>query len=411
MDSFEWTAATLKPSRTNSNQSAKHFSNTSDSTTEGSPESSRWCKSKTIQNRLEPKCKALLEHERQRVSNQPTFSMINLLSDTVTQPSQAMREAMMNAVVGDDVFGEDPTVNELQQFGAKLLGHEAALFCPSGTMTNQIAIKLHTHALDEVICDKTSHVYNYETGGAAFNSRVTMNLLDGRNGKITADQVEAAVKDHYDWLPTSRLVVIENTCNKGGGSIYSFEEMRSIREVCDRHDLRLHLDGARLFNALVETGDDPAAVGPVFDSVSICLSKGLGAPVGSLLLGGVEFIRRARRFRKVMGGGMRQAGIIAAGGLFALRNNINRLKIDNDRAKRLGAHLQQLPYVTGVRPVRSNILIFDLHPEIGAKEFVRQLSQNGIQASAFGPQTVRFVTHMDLSEADISQTEAVLSGM
>ena len=337
--------------------------------------------------------------------------MINLLSDTVTQPSQAMREAMMNAPVGDDVFGEDPTVNELEQFGAKLMGHEAALFCPSGTMTNQIAIKLHTRALDEVICDKTSHVYNYETGGAAFNSRVTMNLLEGTNGKITAQQVEAAVKDHYDWLPTSRLVVLENTCNKGGGSIYSLEEMRSIREVCDRHELRLHLDGARLFNALVETGDDPAAVGRVFHSVSICLSKGLGAPVGSLLLGETAFIKRARRFRKVMGGGMRQAGIIAAGGLFALRNNIDRLKIDNNRARRLGRFIEQLPYVTGVRPVQSNILIFDLPPERLAKQFVEQLAREGVKASAFGPHTVRFVTHMDLSEADIVRTEEVLLGM
>ena len=319
-----------------------------------------------------------------------------------------MRQVMANAPVGDDVFGEDPTVNELQTYAAELMGHEAALYCPSGTMTNQIAMKLHTRALDEVICDKTSHVYNYETGGAAYHSRVTMNLLDGTNGKITPAQIRAAVKADYDWLPSSRLVVLENTCNKGGGTVYTYEEMHAIRTLCDELDLRLHLDGARLFNALVETGDAPAAVGRLFDSVSICLSKGLGAPVGSLLCGPRDFIKRARRFRKVMGGGMRQAGILAAGGLFALKNNVERLKIDNQRARELGDFLETLPYVASVRPVQSNILIFDLTDAFTATEFVGRLLERNVKVSAFGPQTVRFVTHLDLTDADMTEVRAVL---
>ena len=318
---------------------------------------------------------------------------------------------MANAPVGDDVFREDPSVNELEAYAAELMGHEAALFCPSGTMTNQIAMKLHTRALDEVICDKTSHVYNYETGGAAYHSRVTMNLLDGTNGKITPDQIRAAVKADYDWLPTSRLVVLENTCNKGGGTVYTHAEMRAVRDRCDELNLRLHLDGARLFNALVATGDAPAGVGRLFDSVSICLSKGLGAPVGSLLCGPADFVRRGRRFRKVMGGGMRQAGILAAGGLYALRHHVDRLKIDNDRAAALGDFLVAQSYVAAVRPVQSNILIFDLTPQYTAAEFVGRLLQHGVKASAFGPQTVRFVTHMDVSEEDLGRVRDVLQAL
>lgn len=333
---------------------------------------------------------------------------VNLVSDTVTRPTPDMLKAMMQAEVGDDVFGEDPTINALEGKAAAMFGKEAALFCPSGTMTNQIAIKVHTQPLDEVICDETSHVYQYETGGYAFNSGVAMNLLNGNNGKITAEQVAAAVKPVHDWLPISRLVVLENTCNKGGGSYYTLEEIRPISALCRERGLKLHLDGARLFNALVETGESTKDVGDQFDSISICLSKGLGAPVGSLLIGDADFIRQARRFRKVMGGGMRQAGYLAAAGIYALDHHVDRLKIDNDRARRIGAVLKGLPYVESVRPVQSNILIFDLKAPLTAADYLEKLSAHGVMASPFGPKTVRFVTHLDLSEEMIERAIEVV---
>lgn len=320
-----------------------------------------------------------------------------------------MLQAMLTAEVGDDVFQADPTVNQLQSYAAELFGMEAALYCPSGTMTNQIAIKTHTQPLDEIICDHYSHVYQYETAGYSFNSGVGIKLLQGKNGKITADQVEAAIQPLYDWLPVSRLVVLENTCNKGGGSYYRLDEIRPIRELCMERGLRLHLDGARLFNALVETGEECAQVGKQFDSISICLSKGLGAPVGSLLLGSEAFIRQARRYRKVMGGGMRQVGILAAAGLFALQNNVERLKTDNERARQLGRVLEQQDYVKMVRPVQSNIVIFDLAGSISSEEFLQQLEQHGVLATPFGPQTVRFVTHLDVSQQMVDKTIEVLS--
>ena len=337
--------------------------------------------------------------------------MINLISDTVTKPTAAMLQAMMDATVGDDVFGEDPTIKALEEKGAQLFGKPAALFCPSGTMTNQIAIKVHTQPLDEVICDEYSHVYQYETGGYAFNSGVSMNLIKGTNGKITAAQVAAAVKPVYDWLPISKLVVLENTCNKGGGSYYTLDEIEPIKAVCKDKGLGLHLDGARLFNALVETGESTQAVGELFDSISICLSKGLGAPVGSLLIGEKEFIRQARRFRKVMGGGMRQAGYLAAAGIYALENNIERLKEDNERAKAIGAVLEKLSYVSEVRPVQSNIVIFDVKAPWTAASFLAKLAEQGINASPFGPQTVRLVTHLDVTADMIADTIQILKGI
>ncbi len=321
--------------------------------------------------------------------------MINLISDTVTQPTAAMREAMMKAEVGDDVFGQDPTINALEEKMAEMFGKPAAIFCPSGTMTNQIAIKVHTQPLDEVICDHYSHIYQYEVGGYASNSGVGVNLIQGENGKITAEQIAAAVKPVYDWLPISKLVVLENTCNKGGGSYYTIDEIRPIRKVCKNHNMKLHLDGARLFNALVETGEHPQQVGEQFDSISICLSKGLGAPVGSVLVGEKDFITQARRNRKVMGGGMRQAGFLAAACIYALDNHIERLKEDNDHAKELGAVLEEQCYVANVKPVKSNIVIFDLNGSHTAADFLIKLQQYGINASAFGPKTVRFVTHLD----------------
>lgn len=337
--------------------------------------------------------------------------MINLISDTVTKPTPGMLQAMLQAEVGDDVFGEDPTVNALEAKVAALFGKEAALFCPSGTMTNQIAIKVHTQPLDEVICDEYSHIYQYEVGGYAFNSGIGVNLIKGSNGKITAEQVATAIKPVYDWLPISKLVVLENTCNKGGGSFYTLDEIRPIQEVCRERGLSLHLDGARLFNALVETGESTAAVGEVFDSISICLSKGLGAPVGSLLIGSSAFIRQARRVRKALGGGMRQAGFLAAAGIYALDHHVQRLKEDNERAKRLGQVLASQSYVDNVRPVQSNIVIFDLKAPWTAESYLEFLAERGINASAFGPQTVRFVTHLDVSEAMIDRVLEVIASV
>lgn len=317
----------------------------------------------------------------------------------------------MQAEVGDDVFGDDPTVNALEQKMSAMFGKEAALFCPSGTMTNQIAIKVHTRPLDELICDVNSHVYQYETGGYAFNSGVAVNLIEGLNGKITTPQVEAAIKPLHDWLPQSRLVVLENTANKGGGSYYTIEEMRPISDLCRSKGLGIHLDGARLFNALVETGETTQNIGPLFDSISICLSKGLGAPAGSVLIGDREFIRQARRVRKVMGGGMRQSGILAAAGIYALDHHIQRLSEDNDRARYLGNILEKQSYVARVRPVQTNIVIFDLHAPHTAASFLQILAEKGIKASAFGPQTIRFVTHLDVNAEMIEYTGKVLAAL
>ncbi len=336
--------------------------------------------------------------------------MINLLSDTVTKPSPAMLKAMMAAEVGDDVFREDPTVNALEAKAAALFGHEAALFCPSGTMTNQIALKVHTRPLDEVICDEMSHIYQYEVAGYAFNSGIGVNLLQGENGIVSAEIVEKAIKPEYDWLPRSTLVVLENTCNKGGGSIYPIENILAIKQVCAKHKMALHLDGARIFNALVETGESPQQIGAAFDSISICLSKGLGAPVGSLLIGKQDFVAAARRVRKVMGGGMRQAGYLAAAGIYALDNHVERLRDDHAHARRLAATLAELPYVSNIRPVQTNIVIFDLNPPANTAQFLDYLLKNGVKASAFGPSTIRFVTHLDVTGEMIGRAIEVLRG-
>lgn len=334
--------------------------------------------------------------------------VINLISDTVTRPTPGMLRAMWAAEVGDDVFREDPTVNALEEKCAAVFGHEAALFCPSGTMTNQIALKVHTRPLDEVICDEMSHIYQYEVGGYAFHSGIAVNLLKGENGILDAKMVEAAVRPRFDWLPKSSLVVIENTCNKGGGSIYTLETIRSIRAVCRKHGLALHLDGARLFNALVETGDNPESIGAEADSISLCLSKGLGAPVGSVLTGSRSFIAEARRVRKVMGGGMRQAGYLAAAGIYALDHHVERLRDDHAHARMLASTLAGLPYAANIRPVQTNIVIFDLLPPLTPATFLEFLSKNGIKASAFGPQTIRFVTHLDVSREMAVQVTGVL---
>ena len=326
---------------------------------------------------------------------------VNLISDTATRPTPAMLEAMFSAPVGDDVFRQDPTVNKLEESAADRFGVEAALFCPSGTMTNQLAIKCHTQPLDEVVCEEKSHIYQYEGGVYSLLSSVSMNLLHGERGKVLPGQITTAVKPAYDWLPRTRLVVLENTCNKGGGSIYTIQEAQLLVEEARSHGLAAHLDGARLFNALVETGESPRQWGQCFDSISICLSKGLGAPVGSLLLGTREFVDRARRYRKVFGGGMRQAGYLAAAGLYALEHHVDRLRTDNARARRLAETLRELPFVASVEQTESNICIFHLRSEPAA-DFLADLQREGILATPFGPMTVRFTTHLDVSEEQIN---------
>ena len=335
--------------------------------------------------------------------------MINLISDTVTKPSSGMLDAMMSASVGDDVFRTDPTVNALEAKAAEMFGMESALFCPSGTMSNQIALKVHTQPLDEVLCEENSHIYQYETGGYAFHSGVALQLLKGQDGILSAEQIAEAIRPDLDWLPRTRLLVLENSANRAGGNYYTMEELIPVVNIARDKGLSLHLDGARLFNVLVETGDTPLQYGQLFDSISICLSKGLGAPAGTLLLGKADFIKQARRVRKVMGGGMRQTGFLAAAGIYALDKNINRLKEDNQKAKVLGSVLEKCSYVDFVRPVKTNIVIFDLKSP--SAPFLKKLLESGINASSFGPKTVRMVTHMDISAEMIDRVSSVLQAI
>ncbi|REG84499.1 threonine aldolase family protein [Algoriphagus antarcticus] len=328
--------------------------------------------------------------------------IIDLRSDTVTRPTAGMKDAMFSAPIGDDVFGEDPTVNALEEKAAKLFGKEAAIFCPSGTMTNQIAIRLHTRIQTEVICHKYSHIYLYEGGGIMANSLASVKLLEGDLGKITADQVKAAINPDDVHAPETTLVSLENTMNKGGGSIYTLNEIKPIRKVCDEHGLKLHLDGARLFNALVESGESPAAWGAQFDTISICLSKGLGCPVGSLLLGSKADIKRARKVRKAWGGGMRQAGFLAAAGIYALDHQVDRLKEDHARARTLGEMLLKLPFISEVFPVATNIVIARLEG-MSPEDFMKKLSGQQIKSVKFGPDLVRFVTHLDFEDEHLEE--------
>lgn len=330
--------------------------------------------------------------------------IIDLRSDTVTLPSPEMKEAMFNAKVGDDVFQDDEAVNELEAYAAVLFGMEAALFCPSGTMTNQIGIKIHANAPGELICDELSHVYKYEGGGIGFNSGLATKLIKGTAGQITAAQIEAAINPDDIHFPESQIVSLENTCNKGGGTFYKLEELKKIRTLCSEKGLKLHLDGARLFNAIVEADYSEKDIGQQFDTISICLSKGLGAPVGSLLLGSKADIKKARRIRKLFGGGMRQAGYLAAAGTYALKNNIERLKEDHARAKALGAALKGLPFVKEVAPVMTNIVIFEVIDSIDFNLIIQQLTAQNIKVVPFGPQQIRLVTHLNFTDEMLAQT-------
>ena len=329
--------------------------------------------------------------------------IIDLRSDTLTRPTPDMLAAMMQAKVGDDVFGEDPTVNELQEKAAKIFGMEAALYCASGTMTNQIGIRVNTLPQDEVICDKLSHIYLYEGGGMFANSHVSAKLLDGKRGIITPAQILDNINPDDVHFPVSKLVSLENTCNKGGGSYYTLAEIAEISAVCKANNLRLHLDGARVFNAFEETKEDPKEYGKYFDTISVCLSKGLGAPVGSLLLGKKETIYHARRVRKMFGGGMRQAGFLAAAGIYALENNITRLKKDHIRAKQIEQVLVNHVFIEEVIPVMTNIIIFKPNAKQKSQaQLMALLAEKGIKVAAFGKEYIRMVTHLDITDEMMS---------
>lgn len=321
------------------------------------------------------------------------------MSDTVTKPSQEMLQVMFSAKVGDDVYKQDPTVNALEEKVADLFGMESALFFPSGTMANQTAIKLHTNPGEQIICDKWSHIYHYEGGGASFNSGVSCNLVDGNRGMITADLVKNAINDpEFYHAPLTSLVSIENTTNKGGGACYDIQPLKEIKQVCLRHNLKYHLDGARLWNALVAKNQHPTQFGALFDTISVCLSKGLGAPIGSVLISDAKTIHKALRIRKILGGGMRQAGYLAAAGIYALDNNIDRLKDDHRRAKEIAAVLQKLPWIASVEPVETNILIFSIQSYLDEKAITAKLKDKNISISSMGHGKLRIVTHLDYKE-------------
>lgn len=329
---------------------------------------------------------------------------IDLRSDTVTLPDQGMMDAMMCAKVGDDVYGEDETVRQLEDKLATMFNMEAGLFCPSGTMTNQIAIKCFTKPMDEVICDQGSHVYRYEGGGIAYHSMTSVRLLNGIRGILTPELIEPEINEENIHYPSTSLVVLENTVNKGGGACYSLSQIEPIHTLCNIKGLKLHLDGARIFNALTATGDQAAAYGKYFDGISVCLSKGLGAPVGSVLLGSKETIAAAVKIRKVFGGGMRQAGFLAAAGIYALDNNISKLAADHARAKALASALNEVEYVNSVLPVETNIVVFEVAQGIKASAVVHHLAEKGIVCNATGPKTLRMVTHLNISDEMIDRT-------
>lgn len=336
---------------------------------------------------------------------------IDFRSDTVTKPTAGMLDAMMSAKVGDDVFGEDPTVKALEQKLAKMFNLEAALFCPSGTMSNQIAIKCFTNPMDEVICDQTAHVYRYEGGGIAYNSLASVRLLNGERGILTPEMIEPEINEDNIHYPNSSLVVLENTVNKGGGKCYTLSQIEPIHNLCAIKGIKLHLDGARLFNALVATGDKAVSYGHYFDGISICLSKGLGAPVGSVFLSDKQTIKKATKIRKVLGGGMRQAGFLAAAGIYALDHHVNRLADDHQHAKALAEALSSSSFVSSVMPVETNIVLFDVAPNLKAEQVVKAFEAKGVLCNTTSPKTIRLVTHLDVSPSMIDQTIQIIKNL
>ena len=326
--------------------------------------------------------------------------IIDLRSDTVTKPTKGMLDAMLSAQVGDDVYKEDPTVNALEERIAAMFGKKTALFFPTGSMANQAAIKLHTNPGEQVICDKYAHVYNYEGGGASFNSGVSCKLIDGNRGMFSADQVKVSINppDFYH-SPLTSLVAVENTTNKGGGACWDYEEMKKIKAVCKTHNLGYHLDGARLWNALVSQNETTKQYGDTFDTISVCLSKGLGCPIGSVLVGDEDLMKGAIRIRKIFGGGMRQVGYLAAAGLYALDHHIGRLREDHRKAKEIGAVLSSLSQIKVVESIETNIIIFELNPGISEDNFVQKLADNNIHIIGMGGGKLRIVTHLDYTDA------------
>ena len=331
--------------------------------------------------------------------------IIDFRSDTVTKPSSAMLDAMFSAETGDDVFGEDPTVNALQNYVANYFGKEASLFCSSGTQTNQIAINVHVQPGGEVICHEESHIYKYEGGGIAKNSGASVRLLQGNRGRITKEQIEKWINPEHDvHFPLTQLISLEDTANRGGGAIYNFEDIKNISGFSRSKKIPLHLDGARLMNALIETKIDPKEYAQQFDSISLCLSKGLGAPIGSVLIGSNDFIKKAHRVRKVFGGGMRQAGIIAAAGLYALQNNVDRLAIDHFHAKLISETMHSFSWIKEIVDVETNIIVVVLKEETKRDYIIQELANKGIKTIAFGPGMIRFVTHLDVSAEQVNYT-------
>ena len=334
---------------------------------------------------------------------------VDLRSDTVTKPTPPMLDAMYAAEVGDDVLGEDPSIAKLEQKAAALLGMDAAVFCPSGTMTNQIGIRVLTEPYDEIICYKGAHIYKYEGGGLMGNSLVSVKLLDGNRGRLTIDEIASGINNFADpHYPRTSVVALENTVVREAGSFYSWDHVKKVSEFARSRGLKMHLDGARYFNALAESGGDSRDTGKYFDTISICLSKGLGAPVGSLILCKKELEHKARRMRKVFGGGMRQAGYLAAAGIYALDNNIPRLKEDHARARELWKVLTTLPYVRSIMPCDTNINIFELQPGLISSKFLEKLAESGVKAGYFSDNQVRMVTHLDFTDAMLEKTIGVL---
>jgi threonine aldolase len=341
------------------------------------------------------------------------MEFIDLRSDTVTKPSKEMRLAMMDSEVGDDVYGEDPTINRLQDRVAEILGKEAALFVPSGVMANQLALKVHTQPGDEVIVERDSHIFNYETAGSAFLSNVQLNTLQGNRGVLRAKQIEQAIRSSVYYNPKTSLICLENTHNKAGGTIYPLEEIQSIHKLAREKNVALHLDGARLWNASVETKITPKEYASYFDTVSVCFSKGLGAPVGSAITGTKAKIESARKYRKIFGGGMRQAGILAAGALFALDHNIERLKEDHNNAKLLAHNLKIINgIIIDLESVQTNIVVVDISKRTeSAIEIITKLKERGVLISEMSYNILRAVTHMDVSKEQVEKASVVIKSV
>ena len=333
---------------------------------------------------------------------------IDLRSDTVTKPSLEMKDYMLDASLGDDVFQDDPTVRELEDQTARMFGHEAGLFCSSGTMTNQIALMVYLRPGDEVICSSEAHIYNYEGGGIARNSGASARLINRDSGIVFLDEIIDNINPDDIHYPVTNLVALENTINRGGGICYPISEIEKISKFCESKNIPLHLDGARLFNALVKTGVKTNYIGPLFNSISICFSKGLGAPVGSVLVGSKEFIHKARRVRKVIGGGMRQVGMLAAAGIYALENNIQRLTVDHQHADLLAEGLRNCSWIDKVMKVETNIVIGYMKEGFQNSNFVEKLQKLGVSIVSFGKGRIRMVTHLDVSKEDIDKVISLL---